>query len=281
MTGVLDHQRIVAGELLAWHVSAGVDAALDDQPHNRFEESASEPPSPRLSARVSVDAPQAGSARAPQRISGGAVPIVTPHPMDDWVKEARSRAAAAQTLEELRATLAGFEGCALSRTAKSLILATKAEEGGILVMGDAPEADDDRSGEAFSGRAGALLDAMLGTIGLKRDDLALTTAIPWRPPGNRAATAQELDVCVPFLNRQIELVKPRLVLALGALPVQLLAGRSENSLKLRGQWFDIEANGFHTKMMASLAPAYLLRQPLQKRFAWRDLKAFRQALSGN
>jgi DNA polymerase len=109
--------------------------------------------------------------------------------------------------------------------------------------------------------------------------MALTTAIPWRPPGNRAATAQELDVCAPFLTRQIELLKPKLVLAMGALPLQLLAGRSENILKLRGQWFELAIGDVNVKMMASLSPAYLLRQPLQKRFAWRDLKAFRQALN--
>lgn len=281
MAGVYEHQRILAGELLAWHVSAGVDAALDDQPHNWFEESLTDVSPVRLSARAPVDVSRPEMEKGSQRATGRSAPLVAAQPTDDWVREARSRAAAANHLDDLRAALASFEGCALSRTAKSLILAPRAVEGGILVMGDAPEADDDRSGEAFSGRAGVLLDAMLGAIGLKRDELALTTAIPWRPPGNRAATAQELDVCLPFLIRQIELVKPRIVLSLGALPVQLLAGRSDNILKLRGQWFAIEANGFHTKMMASLSPAYLLRQPLQKRFAWRDLKAFRRALIGN
>jgi len=276
-----DHQRIVAGELVAWHLSVGVDAILDDVPHDRFEEAARDSASPAERPRPVMERSQSGSTQASSRPMGVASPAVTPNPADDWVREARARASAAQSLDELRSMLASFEGCALSRTAKSLILAPSVAQGGIMVIGDAPEADDDRNGEAFLGRPGAMLDAMLKAIGLERSEMALTTAIPWRPPGNRAATAQELDVCAPFLTRQIELLKPRIVLALGALPVQLLAGRSENILKLRGQWFELAVNGMSVKMMASLSPAYLLRQPLQKRFAWRDLKAFRQALRGN
>jgi DNA polymerase len=276
-----DHQRIVAGELVAWHLSVGVDAILDDVPHDRFQEAVRDSASPAERSRPVMERSQSGSTQASSRPIGVASPAVTPNPADDWVREARGRASAAQSLDELRSMLASFEGCALSRTAKSLILAQSVAQGGIMVIGDAPEADDDRNGEAFLGRPGAMLDAMLKAIGLERSEMALTTAIPWRPPGNRAATAQELDVCAPFLTRQVELLKPRIVLALGALPVQLLAGRSENILKLRGQWFELAVNGMSVKMMASLSPAYLLRQPLQKRFAWRDLKVFRQALRGN
>ena len=281
MAEFLDHQRILAGELVAWHLSVGVDAILDDVSHDRFQEAVRDSASPAETPRHVIEQSQRGSTPASSRPIGVASPVFAPNPADDWVREARALASAAQSLDELRSMLASFEGCALSRTAKSLILANSVAEGGIMVIGDAPEADDDRNGEAFLGRPGAMLDAMLKAIGLGRNEMALTTAIPWRPPGNRAATAQELDVCTPFLTRQIELLKPRIVLALGALPVQLLAGRGENILKLRGQWFELAMNGRSVKMMASLSPAYLLRQPLQKRFAWRDLKAFRQALSGN
>ena len=280
MAEFLDHQRILAGELVAWHLSVGVDAILDDVSHDRFQEAVRDSASPAETPRHVIEQSQRGSTPASSRPIGVASPVFAPNPADDWVREARALASAAQSLDELRSMLASFEGCALSRTAKSLILANSVAEGGIMVIGDAPEADDDRNGEAFLGRPGAMLDAMLKAIGLERNEMALTTAIPWRPPGNRAATAQELDVCAPFLTRQIELLKPRMVLALGALPVQLLAGRSENILKLRGQWFELAMNGRSVRMMASLSPAYLLRQPLQKRFAWRDLKAFRQALSG-
>ncbi len=276
----LTEERKMAAELLAWHLSAGVDAALDDVPHNRFLEAANDAGAAKETTKRAVSQPAQGGSSSRPRDTVSSIALVTPSPADDWIKEARARAAAAHSLDELRATLATFEGCPLSRTAKSCILANIASEKNILVIGDAPEADDDRSGEAFSGRPGVLLDAMMKAIGLQRDTLVLTTAIPWRPPGNRAATMQELDVCAPFLHRQIELVKPSFILALGALPAQLLAGRTESMLKLRGQWIDVESGGQSVKMMITLPPAYLLRQPLQKRFAWRDLKAFRAVVGG-
>jgi uracil-DNA glycosylase family 4 len=278
MSTGLNETRKQAAELLAWHISAGVDAVLDDVPHNRFEEAANDAQGLRdAPKRVALRSEPTGIPSNP-RDRGASVTPVTPGPAKDWVEEARARAAAAQSLDELRAHLVSFEGCPLSRTAKSCILANSASDHGILVIGDAPEADDDRSGEAFSGRPGVLLDAMMKAIGLERDQLILTTAIPWRPPGNRAATVHELEVCAPFLLRQVELVRPRLVLALGALPAQLLAGRTESVLKLRGQWINLDHSGQAVTMMVTLPPAYLLRQPMQKRFAWRDLKMFRKAL---
>jgi DNA polymerase len=274
--------RVLAGEVLAWHLAAGVDSVIDDVPHDRFQEAAAELTARGdLAARRPVEGAPVGRLPSGERSISSVRPMVPPNPTDDWVREAQARTAAAQTLAALRTELERFEGCALSRTAKSLILATSTAETGLMIIGDAPEADDDRNGEAYLGRPGALLDAMLKAIGLQRADMVLTTAIPWRPPGNRAATVQELEVCTPFLKRQIELVRPRLILALGALPVQMLTGRTETILKLRGEWFDVVLDGQNVRMLASLSPAYLLRQPMQKRFAWRDLKAFRQAVSGS
>ena len=275
----LNEERKMAAELLAWHVAAGVDAALDDVPHNRFQEAANDAQTPRDAPKRMASRSEPAGTHSKPRETVSSVALVTPGPANDWIQEARARAAVASSLDELRTSLASFEGCPLSRTAKSCILANSASEKSIMVIGDAPEADDDRSGEAFSGRPGVLLDAMMKAIGLERDKLVLTTSIPWRPPGNRAATVQELEVCAPFLLRQVELVKPRFILALGALPAQLLVGRSESMLKLRGQWFDVDSGGHRVKMMATLPPAYLLRQPMQKRFAWRDLKAFREVVS--
>ncbi len=279
MASLSDHPRIIAGELLAWHLAAGVDAMLDDAPHNRFLEAARDSSGPSELVRREPGRVSNGETGGSARVIGAASPRIQASPADDWVREARARASTATTLDDLRTVLANFDGCALSRTAKSLILADRVTENGILVIGDVPEADDDRNGEAFIGRPGALLDAMMKAIDVARNDLVLTTAIPWRPPGNRAPTVQELEVCTPFLVRQVELVKPRFILALGALPVQLLVGRSDSIGKLRGHWFDVEANGHTTKLMACLSPAYLLRQPMQKKYAWRDLKSFRQALS--
>jgi DNA polymerase len=268
--------REALAELLAWHISAGAEAVLDDMPHNRFEEAL-------VDAGLSREVPKRAGLRSdraepPSRGVSAPVAAIVTGPIRDWVQEAESLAQAATSLEELLEKISGFEGCPLSRTSKSCILARKPAENGILVIGDSPEADDDRSGEAFSGRAGVLLEVMMRSIGVERSGLAITSAIPWRPPGNRAPTIPELEVCAPFLRRQIELVQPRWLLALGNLPAHLLAARHESLLKLRGQWTELVINGKPLRMMTTLPPSYLLRQPMQKRFAWRDLKAFRAAM---
>lgn len=275
-SGLIDDRNAVV-ELLAWHLAAGADAVLDDAPHNRFDEALSD----NGIARDPVKRPAVSSpskAGPMTRTTIAPIAAIAAGPVKDWVREAELIANSAVSLDSLRENVAGFEGCPLSRTSKSCILATASAQNGILVIGDAPEADDDRSGEAFSGRAGVLFDAMMKAIGLDRNRVAITTAIPWRPPGNRTPTLPELEVCAPFLRRQIELLQPKLVLALGNLPTHLLAGRHESVLKLRGQWIEIAYPNGSVRIMTSLPPSYLLRQPMQKRFAWRDLKLFRAAL---
>jgi uracil-DNA glycosylase len=274
-----DDERRGIAEILAWHLAAGADAVLDDAPHNRFEEALNEAGMARDVIKRASGTPLTRS-DTPSRASIAPIPAIAAGPVKDWVREAELLAKASHSLDMLRENIAAFEGCPLSRTSKSCITASGPAQSGILVIGDAPEADDDRSGGAFSGRAGMLFDAMMKAIGLSRDSLALTTAIPWRPPGNRAPTLPELDVCAPFLRRQVELLQPRLILALGNLPAHLLAGRHESVLKLRGQWLEITQPDRTIKLMTSLPPSYLLRQPMQKRFAWRDLKLFRAALAG-
>jgi DNA polymerase len=149
---------------------------------------------------------------------------------------------------------------------------------GVLIIGDIPEADDDRSGDAFSGRAGILLDLMLAAIGLSREVVALTTALPWRPPGNRAPTPQELAVLTPFLERQISLIAPRAVVAFGTSVAQMVLGRQDQLLKLRGQWNDLIVDNRSGPLLTTLGPAHLLRHPAQKRYAWLDLKVFQDRL---
>ena len=148
----------------------------------------------------------------------------------------------------------------------------------VMILGDLPSADDDRTGEAFSGQAGVLLDRMLAAINLKRADFAVTTAIPWRPPGNRAPTTQELAVCLPFFRRQIELVRPRVVLIFGTLPVQMLIGGSASNLKARGHTHRFVLDGVEMDAMVTLSPAHLLKHPAQKKFAWQDLQIFQRMM---
>lgn len=276
MAKELDHEADPRETLIRWHLASGVDALLDEMPHDRFSEKPSvepagptyeSPSSPRMTPR-SIPATRAA-----------ATPILARGSSDEWVQKAQQQAQAASTLAELRSALESFEGIALKRTARSLLMADAVVPGGIIILGDLPEADDERSGEVFSGRAGVLLDLMLSSIGLSRDNTALTMAVPWRPPGNRAPTTQELATLAPFLMRQLVLLQPKLILSFGTSGAQMLADRSETILKLRGQWLDLTLDNKTVPMLVSFGPGHLLRHPAQKLFAWRDLKALRDRLS--
>lgn len=265
-------------ELLRWHAAAGADVILDDYPHDRFKEisalDSNRPASHAANLEKSTSPRPGPKTRLPP------ASIVAAGSSDEWVLRAQDEARSAQSLEELRERLENFDGSVLKRTARSLIMATAPAPSGVLIIGDVPEADDDRSGEAFSGRAGLLLNLMLGAIGLSRDAVALTTALPWRPPGNRAPTPRELAVLSPFLARQISLTAPKLILAFGTNVGQMLAGREEPLVKQRGQWIELKFEERVVPLLTTLGPVHLLRHPTQKRYAWQDLKNFRERLNG-
>ena len=275
MAKELDHEVDPRETLIRWHLASGVDALLDEMPHDRFNEkpvidTVTANPEPKSSPRLTPKPVAASRAAVTPILAGGS--------SDEWVERAHQQAKAASNLVELRAVLEGFEGIALKRTARSLLMADNAVPGGIIILGDLPEADDERSGEIFSGRAGVLLDLMLGSIGLSRDNVALTMSVPWRPPGNRAPTSQELATLAPFLRRQLQLLQPKLILSFGPSGAQMLADRSETILKLRGQWIDLPIDNKSIPMLVTFGPGHLLRHPTQKLFAWRDLKALRDQL---
>jgi DNA polymerase len=148
-----------------------------------------------------------------------------------------------------------------------------------MIIGEAPGAEEDRQGRPFVGAAGQLLDRMLAPIGLDRQSVYITNLLFWRPPGNRNPTAAEVAACLPFLERQVELINPSHLLLLGASSVRTLLARQEGILKLRGRWAHYQQAGLSRPIpaMPTLHPAYLLRQPAQKRLAWRDFLAFAQA----
>ncbi|MBX3524631.1 MAG: uracil-DNA glycosylase [Rhodoblastus sp.] len=193
---------------------------------------------------------------------------------------ASQSAAAAQNLNELRAALDAFEGCALKTTATQLVFEDGARDARVHLVGEAPGADEDREGRPFVGRAGQLLDKMLGSIGLDRTQVYISNVVPWRPPGNRTPSPLEVAACLPFTRRQIELVGSDFVICLGAPSMQALLEIRDGILKTRGRWMAYAGGGTIVPAMAMLHPAYLLRQPLQKRLAWRDLRALRRALDG-
>jgi DNA polymerase len=263
--------------LLDFHVEAGVDLALDETPHNRFTEPKAEP-APAKAPEPQREPPRAS---APLAAAPRSLPKVAAGAPEEVASLAREQARHARSLEELEAILAGFEGCALKFSAKNLAFADGNPEGRVMLVGEAPGADEDRIGKPFMGRSGQLLDRMLATIGLDRSQVYVANIVPWRPPGNRTPTPQEIAICKPFIARQIELAGPEFLLCLGGPATQNLLGVKDGILRTRGRWFSYRTeDGREIRALPTLHPAYLLRQPLQKRLGWRDFQALRRALDG-
>jgi DNA polymerase len=196
------------------------------------------------------------------------------------VQHARAVAAGCTTLAEIAAALEAFEGCPLKQTATRLCFADGSPDATLMLIGEAPGAEEDRQGLPFVGPSGQLLDRMLAAIGLDRRSVWITNVIFWRPPGNRSPTTTEVAVCQPFVERQIELLRPRHILFLGGSAARGLLDVTEGVTKLRGRPFTYRpADGAPIPAGITFHPAYLLRQPLQKRLAWRDLLALRRQLA--
>jgi uracil-DNA glycosylase len=252
--------------LMEWYVEAGVDLAVDEMPHDRFQ------PRPKPEQR---EAPERKPAPAPLQAVPARPAAMAP---DDAVNEARRRAASAGSLDELRQLLQGFDGCGLKQTASRLVFADGQPGARVMLVGEAPGAEEDREGVPFVGRSGKLLDRMLAAVGLKRDEVYIANVIPWRPPGNRTPTPQETGVCLPFIERQIELARPDVLVCLGGPSAQTLLRQRDGIMKLRGNWFPYKAGEREIPALATLHPAYLLRQPAQKRLAYRDMLALKARL---
>lgn len=268
--------------ILDFQTEAGVDVALDETPHDRFGEAdAPEPSRPRAAPRRAAAAPPSPpSQEAPKpapRATFGRAASAEP---EAAAGDARAMARNAASLEELEAILAGFESCPLRFTAKNLVFGDGNPRAQVMFLGEAPGADEDRIGKPFMGRSGQLLDKMMAAIGLDRSSAYIANVVPWRPPGNRNPTPQEVAMCKPFVERQIELVDPALIVCLGAPATQTLTGTKDGILKTRGRFFPYPLPGREARLLATLHPAFLLRQPLQKRLAWRDFRAARAVLDG-
>jgi DNA polymerase len=268
--------------VLDFYVEAGVDLALDDEAHDRFAEGAAE-----LAARSNRAASAAPARTPPQTERATASPSAAPVPRegfaaaisaDEAALAARNLAREAATLEDLRKAMNGFEGCALKATARQLVFADGNPDARVMLVGEAPGGDEDRMGLPFVGRAGQLLDRMLAAIGLDRTSVYIANVVPWRPPGNRTPTPQEMAACLPFIQRQIELANPDVLVCLGKTPAQALLDMKDGILRMRGTWFDHDTGARTIRALATLHPAYLLRQPLHKRFAWRDMRALKAEL---
>src|SRR5206468_6680166 len=197
---------------------------------------------------------------------------------DAAIMAARQAAAGATSLDALRDMLERFEGCALRLTAKRLVFADGNPRARVMFVGEAPGRDEDIAGLPFVGRSGQLLDRMIAAIGLDRSKAYIANVIPWRPPGNRTPTPQETQICLPFIQRQIELVDPDVLVTLGNPSTQTLLSTREGIMRTRGKWFDYDTGTRTIRAMATFHPAYLLRSPSYKRMTWQDLLAIAKAL---
>ena len=283
MTSGSPHDPAAIQALLTFYAEAGVDVALDEAPVDRFAETRA-----MAEAAAREKAAERQLVRERERAAPAAPPPEPPPrpvanlavPSEAVVMAAREAAKTAETLEALRATLATFEGCNLRFTATNLVFADGNPEGRVMFVGEAPGLEEDLQGLPFVGRSGRLLDRMMAAIGLNRQNAYIANVIPWRPPGNRTPTPQETEICRPFIERQITLADPDFLVLLGGASAKQILSTSEGILKLRGQWRPYHTGRREIRAMATLHPAYLLRQPLQKRLAWRDLLALKGAMEG-
>src|SRR5262249_7279731 len=226
------------------------------------------PPQPR---------PPPGAASIPPvGVSQASALVLSP---DNAVMAARDAARSAVSLDELRAIMQGFQGCALRVTATQLVFADGNPQARVMFVGEAPGRDEDLAGLPFVGRSGKLLDRMLAAIGLDRTTAYIANIIPWRPPGNRTPTPQESQICLPFILRQIELANPDVLVCLGGPSSQALLGFKDGIRRTRGRWLSFDTGSREIRAIATFHPAYLLRSPLEKRHAWRDFLAIKQALT--
>jgi DNA polymerase len=256
-------------QLLAFYLEAGVDCALADDPVNRL----SDPDVPAPSSQSALP-PPVRTIPAPLPATRG-----EPSPAPEAaIASAREAARTAPSLEALRGLLQDFDGCALKATATRLVFADGNQQARIMFVGEAPGREEDLEGLPFVGRSGKLLDRMMAAIGLDRSSAYIANVIPWRPPGNRTPTPQETQICLPFIQRQIELVNPDVLVTLGNPSTQTLLSTREGIMKTRGRWFDYDTGTRVIRALATFHPAYLLRSPSYKRMSWQDLRAIAKAL---
>jgi DNA polymerase len=265
-----------ARAMLAWlalQEAWGAGDALLDAPQDRTATR------PGASMADSDPAPAAAMPARPASPTedGGARPGSA---MEAPSGDAAGIAAACTSLAELRAALEGFDACPLRRTATQLVFADGADDARIMLVGEAPGAEEDRVGRPFVGPAGQLLDRMLASIGLDRGRVRIVNVVPWRPPGNRTPSEIEMAQCLPFLHRHIALIRPDLLVLLGGVAVRAMIGGRDGITRVRGRWRQLEIPGLADPVptLPTYHPAYLLRQPAQKRLAWADLLALREAM---
>jgi len=255
-------------DILNWYILAGVDEICTESTKNYLAPKTSEQSSIRLSENNQKTAVVRPATSLLAQVSNEAY------------LNARDICSQAQTLDDLKALMESFEGCSLKFSANSTVFGYGNPQAEVMIIGEAPGADEDRIGEPFVGRSGHLLDKMLSAVGLRREDCYITNVLPWRPPGNRTPTDGEVAVCLPFLKRQIELIKPKIILLLGSSAAKAVLNTADSISQLRGRFVDYETdNGSVFPTLSSYHPAYLLRTPSQKSKVWADLLRLQRKLA--
>lgn len=252
-------------ETLDWYIWAGVGETCADEPclANKIQPIVTQ--SVNKSENMSLNSVQNPSTLSEAKRTG--VPVSSSVALKNAVDACNK----ANTLDELKDTLIRFDGCNLKKTATNTVFGDGHPQAKIMLIGEAPGADEDRQGKPFVGRCGKLLDKMLGAIKISRAECFITNVLPWRPPGNRPPTDDEIAVCLPFLKRQIELVNPDFILILGGIALKSVTDCEDSISRARGKWLDYKISEEKTALvLATYHPSYLLRSSAQKAKAWTD-----------
>lgn len=269
-----------AAALLRWYVDHGLDETIGEEAIDRF---ALPPPAAVVAPLASAGA-DASTPVAPTPIRAPAAPLVAraPVPLESpqLAEDAREVSRRATTIAELEEAVRAFEGCALKRTAKNTVFADGVAGAPVMIVGEAPGADEDRLGKPFVGVSGQLMDRMFAAIGMSRErDLYITNILFWRPPGNRTPTLSEQAICLAFTRRHIELAKPKVVVLAGGTAVKAVLNTTEGITRLRGKWTTLKLDdGSEVPALPTFHPAFLLRTPASKRQSWADLLALDKRL---
>ena len=239
----------------------GIDTVLSEEPIDRFQE---KQPAKKDPVQVTPTTP--------------APPTPQPHGSGDTSILLKN----VKTLEELKKAMEAFDGCSLKKTAMNLVFSDGNPEADVMLIGEAPGADEDRQGKPFVGQSGQLLRRIFSFAGLTLDKLYISNVLPYRPPGNRQPTPMEVSMFKPFLEKHIELVNPKCVILVGGTSCKALLNSKEGITKIRGKWVDLKLSepGKTVKAMATYHPAYLLRSPSRKREVWQDMLTLKDFLAG-
>lgn len=293
----------MAAAMLQFYAEAGVVDLLEDDPVDRYADTIKQLEERKAKKAAQMDQMlSANKARAnnirPQgnggQGNGGSAPgqrANQPRPAPTQsattlavpdqaaMEEARNLAKSANSIDELKTIISSFKGCNLCHSAKNTVFADGNPDAPIMLVGEAPGRDEDMHGIPFVGPSGQLLDKMLAAISLDRTSAYITNIIPWRPPGNRTPVAHEIELCRPFIERHIELVKPKLLVFMGNVSTSTLLNTNKGILSIRGKWDEYKISETSVPAMPTLHPAYLLKNPAAKRNAWHDLLSIQAKLS--